>query len=63
MPCEIWSQLATDKIKEPKIHENNVREDNKRIPHEYKEGDKVLYQNLIESKYGENPNSGPYTVQ
>jgi len=45
--------------KQRRIHENNARENNKRIPHEYKIGDKVLYQNLIKSKCGENPTLVP----
>jgi len=49
--------------KQKRIHKDNLRENNKRIPHEYKVGDKVLYQNLTKSKYGENPYSGPYIVQ
>ena len=28
--------------KQRRIHENNLRENNKRIPHQYKAGDKVL---------------------
>jgi len=44
------------------IQQNNQRENNRRIPHEYKVGDKVLYQTLTKSKYGENPYSGPFTV-
>ncbi len=49
--------------KQRRIQQNNLKENNKRIPHEYKVGDKVLYQNLTKSKYGENPYSGRYLVQ
>jgi len=37
------------------IQQNNQRENNRRVPHEYKVGDKVLCQTLTKSKYGENP--------
>jgi len=53
----------TKQRKPNRIHKDNLRVNNKRIPHEYKVGDKVLYQNLTKSKYGENPYSGPYIVQ
>jgi len=49
--------------KQKRIHENNVRENDRRIPHQYKVGDKVLYQNLNKSKFSESLYSGPYTVQ
>jgi len=32
-------------------------------PHQYKVGDKVLYQNLNKSKFSKSLYSGPYTVQ
>jgi len=44
------------------IHQNNQKENSRRIPYQYKVGDKVLYQTLTKSKYGENPYSGPFTV-
>ena len=44
------------------ININNNRENEKRIPHVYKCGDKVLLKKGTENKY-ETPHSGPHTVK
>jgi hypothetical protein len=43
------------------IDKNNQAENAKRIPHEYKVGDKVLLKRGTENKY-ETPYLGPYTI-
>ena len=43
------------------MNKNNARENSKRIPHEYKQGDKVLLARGTEFKY-ESPYEGPYKV-
>jgi len=47
-------------LKQTKIHQNNLRENSKRIPHEYQIKDKVLYSIQTKAKYAENPYKGPY---
>ena len=47
--------------KENLINKNNARENSKRIPHTYKEGDKVLLARGEEFKY-EAPYEGPHEV-
>ena len=47
--------------KQTLINKNNARENSKRIPHEYKQGDKVLLARGTEFKY-EAPYAGPYEV-
>jgi len=49
-------------LKQAKIHQNNLRENKKRIPHQYKIGDKVLYQVQTKAKYASNPYKGPYEI-
>jgi hypothetical protein len=44
------------------INANNQKENNKRIPHQYRVGDKVLYRVDSLSKYSENPYDGPYEI-
>jgi len=44
------------------IHQNNLRENAKRIPHEYRIGDQVRVENQPNRKYGQPKFSGPYTV-
>ena len=44
------------------INKNNNRENEKRIPHVYKRGDKVLLRRGTENKY-ETPYSGPHTIE
>jgi len=39
-----------------------MRENNKRIPHEYKVKAKVLYSIYTKAKYAENPYKGPYEI-
>jgi len=51
--------------KQARINANNQRENQKRKPHTYQVGDKVLYnvvQGTIKPKYGQNPFAGPYEV-
>ena len=56
-------------IKERKqklIKQNNERENKNRIEHQYKEGDKVLYDTMkgtIKPKFGQNPYEGPYVIR
>ena len=45
------------------ININNKKENSKRIPHEYKVGEKVLILNESRTKYGTDAYSGPYTVK
>ena len=52
-------------IKENKqrlIHLNILRKNSKRIASKYKQGDKVLFKNRKQAKYGQDPYSGPYTI-
>ena len=52
-------------IKERKqllIKKNNERENSKRIAHEYKTGDKVLYTTRNSAKYGQARYKGPYEI-
>ena len=44
------------------INQNNERENQKRIPHEYKKGNLVLLRTGTENKY-EQPYSGPHEIQ
>jgi hypothetical protein len=48
--------------KQRAINENNQKENKKRIPHNYRVGDKVLYRIEWVSKYNENPYEGPYEI-
>jgi len=43
------------------MHQNNSNE-NKKIPHQYKVGDKVLYLIQTQSKYSKNLYKGPYEI-
>jgi len=45
------------------IQQNNRRENSKRVPHEYKVGDKVLVLQDPSRKHGEDRYKGPYTIQ
>ena len=47
--------------KQKMINQNNARENAKRIPHQYKAGDKVMLHTGTENKY-EQPYSGPHTI-
>jgi len=49
-------------MKQSKIHQNNMRENQKRIPHEYKLADKVWYQIQTKGKFSDNPYKGPYEI-
>jgi len=49
-------------LKQAIIHQNNLKENKKRIPHQYKIGDKVLLQIQTKSKFAENPYRGPFTI-
>ena len=60
-----YSMSNLNFIKENKqklIHLNTQRENSKRIAHEYRRGDKVLFKNRKQAKYGQDPYSGPYTI-
>ena len=54
-----WEAIKAQK--QNKIDLNNERENSKRIPHEYRVGDKVLLRRGTENKY-ESPYSGPFTI-
>jgi len=45
------------------IHQKNQKENSRRILHQCKVGDKVLYHTLTKYKYSDNPYSGPFVVQ
>ena len=50
-------------IKERKrrlISRNNQHENSKRIPYQYKVGDKILIRNSWKAKYASSPYDGPY---
>jgi len=49
-------------MKQSKIHQNNMRENQKRTPHEYKLGDNILYQIQTKGKFSDNPYKGPYGI-
>jgi hypothetical protein len=48
--------------KQELINQNNQRENKKRIPHQYKIGDKVLYRIESLAKYSGDPYEGPYEI-
>ena len=48
--------------KQRAINQNNQMENKKRIPHNFRVGDKVLYRVEWVSKYNENPYEGPYKI-
>jgi len=49
-------------LKQNKIHNNNVKESKKRNPHQYKVGDKILYQIQTKGKFANNPYKGLYIM-
>ena len=54
-----WTAIKARK--QQLIHKNNIIENAKRIPHQYKVGDKVMLENHHANKY-EQPYKGPYLV-
>ena len=48
--------------KQKLIEQNNKKENAKRIPHDYKVGEKVLYRADPSSKFGADAYEGPYEV-
>jgi tRNA A37 threonylcarbamoyladenosine synthetase subunit TsaC/SUA5/YrdC len=48
--------------KQRAINHNNRKENMKRIPHDYRVGDKVLYRGDSLSKFSEDQYDGPYTI-
>ena len=54
-----WTVIKAHK--QQLIHKNNIIENSKRIPHQYKVGDKVMLENHRANKY-EQPYKGPYLV-
>ena len=56
-----WKLIKQNKQK--LIHLNNQRENSKRSAHNYKVGDKVLFKEIEENKYGNNPYSGPHLIR
>lgn len=55
-----WKMIQQRKQK--LIKQNNKRENSKRIPHEYKVGDKVLIKQDQNYKFGKDPYKGPYKI-
>ena len=53
---------AIKQRKQQVINKNNSKENSKRIPHEYKVDDQVLYREIPKSKFGQAPYKGPYKV-
>ena len=50
-------------MKQAAIRRNNRRENDKRIAHEYRAGDQVLFKSREDkAKFGKDPWEGPYTV-
>jgi len=49
-------------LKQKQIHQDNLKENQKRIPHQYKVGDKVLYLIHVKSKFSENPYKGSFEI-
>ena len=56
-----WQLIQQNKQKI--IYQNNQRENAKRIAHTYQIGDKVLFKEIEDNKYGNNPYSGPHIVR
>ena len=54
-----WTAIKAHK--QQLIHKNNIIENSKRIPHQYKVGDMVMLENHHANKY-EQPYKGPYLV-
>ena len=55
-----WNYIRSRKQKITK--QNNRRENAKRLPHQYREGDQVLLTKESKSKYGHASYEGPYTI-
>ena len=55
-----WNTIRARK--QARINENNVRENQKRIPHTYNVGDRILIKNNPKQKFGTNAYAGPYLV-
>mgnify|MGYP000620621369 CR=1 FL=1 len=56
-----WLRIKNNKQRE--INQNNKRENEKKILHKYKQGDKVLIRTDYKSKFSNEPYEGPYEVQ
>lgn len=57
-------EVKFQKSKNPKqLKQNNVRENLKMIPHNYKVGDEVLIKQDQNSKFGSNPYKGPFLIK
>jgi hypothetical protein len=56
-----WAYIKEQKQK--LIKKNNERENASRIKHTYQVKEKVLYKNLMDSKFSEDPWKGPYTIE
>jgi len=56
-----WKEIKN--FKQRRIAENNQKENAKRIEHQYKKGELILFKNKQESKFGQNPYSGPYKIR
>ena len=55
-----WKYIQNQKQK--LINSYNMRENRKRIPHEYKLGDMILVSRNKKSKHGERDKNGPYPI-
>ena len=55
-----WDSIRAKKQK--LINENNKKENQKRIPYEYKVGDKIMLKTESKTKYGEDQYEGPHAI-
>lgn len=56
-----WALIKAQKQR--MIEKNNKKENASRIPHTYQVNDMVLYKNVMNSKFSEDPWKGPYQIQ
>ena len=56
-----WKVISQNK--QEMINKNNQRENARRLPHQYKKGDKILHQADWHYKFGSDPYSGPFTIR
>ena len=48
--------------KQARINANNQKENAKRTPHKYQQGDQVLVSTRQDTKFGQDPWEGPYQI-
>ena len=56
-----WKLIKENKQK--RIKQNNKQENKSRVKHTYKKGDLVLFKELEDNKFGNNPYSEPYKIR